>query len=83
MAWLAICLPLMIIGIAIATVPIIYAMHHQHRYGMDVKPRPDTQQRVIAPGIQNSAGWTVCSDCSTIVVDPEDHARALHQLVMT
>ena len=33
MIWIALCLPLMVLGLAIATIPIIWAMIHEHRYG--------------------------------------------------
>ena len=65
----AVLIPLMIFGIAIATVPIIYAMHHQHRYDMDVKPRWEPP-KAVEP--------TVCPECSAMVLDQEVHFGAVH-----
>ena len=65
----AVLIPLMILGIAIATVPIIYAMHHQHRYDMDVKPRWEPPK---------TAEPTVCPHCSAMVLDQDVHVGAVH-----
>jgi tryptophan-rich sensory protein len=67
----AVLIPLMIIGIAIASVPIIYAMHHQHRYDMDVKPRWEPPK---------AAAPTVCPQCSAMILDEEVHIRAVHTM---
>ena len=62
MAWLAICLPLMVVGIAIATVPVLYATHHQHRYDHH---EPDPHRRGALGSVPTSTAtvdsdWTVC-----------------------
>jgi hypothetical protein len=74
MVWLALCLPLMIVGIAIATVPLIHAFHHQHRYGLEMKPRSEPPRNT-----QRSVGTTVCPDCAAVVVDQKTHTEAVHQ----
>ena len=33
MAWIAIWIPLMAVGVAVATVPLVFATHHQYKYG--------------------------------------------------
>jgi hypothetical protein len=82
MAWLSICLPLMIIGIAIATIPLIYAIHHQHRYGLESKPRPNTQHNIAVREGQNGAGLLICPECSAFIMDREIHSGAVHQPVI-
>ena len=83
MTWLAICLPLMVIGLAIATVPIVYAMHHQHRYGLDVKPRPETGTTSGPPTTTGGSELVVCPDCSALIMDRGIHARAVHRPLVT
>ena len=81
MSWIAVCVPLMVIGVAIATVPLVYATHHQHRYGhheADPQRRAATYAVGTSSGLSNS-DWTVCRQCTALVVDRATHERAVHQ----
>ncbi len=85
MAWFAICLPLMAIGVAIATVPLAYATHHQHRYGhhgSDPHCRGATGTAAMSTG-QSGSDWTVCPNCSAVVVDQALHDGFVHAAAMT
>jgi len=79
MYWLVICLPLMIIGVAIATVPLLLATHHQHKHDRTEEYRP-LAGRVALPNriADNSSSWTVCSDCSAVVADVVTHKSSVH-----
>jgi len=83
MYWVAICLPLMIIGITIAIAPLLLATHHQHKHDRHdgLRPRAGT---VIPPvrTVDDSSRWTVCSDCSAVVADQVTHKSSVHAIVM-
>ena len=84
MHWLVICLPLMIIGIAVATVPLLLVTRHQHEHDLHEGPRP--RAGMVARSHQtvaDSSSWTVCSDCSAVVADLETHKSSAHVLVTT
>jgi hypothetical protein len=78
--WIAICLPLMAVGVGIATVPLLFATHHQHTYG----PHGSDPLRRDAPGsVPTSAAaqesnWTVCPRCSAVVVNQAIHDGTVH-----
>ena len=79
MIWIAICLPVMVLAIAIATLPIIWAMVHERRYGSAEKPgnQPfDVMEHLRLRSID--ADMTVCSVCSSVVADLNCHRRAAH-----
>jgi hypothetical protein len=77
MIWIALCVPLMILGIAVATVPIIVAMVHEHRYGNAGRPR-FKRPEVRAPLSTLVDDVTVCTVCSSVVADLASHERAVH-----
>jgi len=79
MIWIALCLPLMVLGLAIATMPIIWAMIHEHRYGSAEKPRLKPLEVVEQPSVRTlNAEMTVCTVCSSVVADLNSHKRAVH-----
>ncbi len=84
MAWLAICLPLMAVGVAIATVPLVFATHHQHRYGHHGS---DPHRRSAPGSVPTStatidSNWTVCPNCTAVVADQAIHESAAHATAM-
>ena len=84
MAWLAICLPVMAIGVLIATVPLIYAMHHQHRYGAHgIDPnRRGALGSEAATTATIGSNWTVCPNCTAVVADLAIHDGVVHATAM-
>jgi hypothetical protein len=69
----------MLLGIAIATLPLIGAMVHTHRYGSDEAPRPEPVH-VVEQGPPTTLQPTlpVCAVCSSVVADLSSHSRAVH-----
>ena len=67
MDWLVVCLPLMLVGIAIASVPLLLATHRQHKHELmrDLVPCVGTVPPVQL-AVQDTASWTVCSECSAV-----------------
>ena len=79
MVWLAICLPVMIIGVAIATVPLIYGTYHQHKHDLHEGPRPWAGPVTrLNPTVHDSPSWTVCGECSAVVADQVIHNSSVH-----
>ena len=79
MIWIALCLPLMVLGLAIATIPIIWAIIHEHRYGSAEKSRLKPLEAVEQPWLATlDADMTVCTVCSSVVADLNSHKRAVH-----
>ncbi len=80
MAWFAICLPLMVVGVAIATVPLAYATHHQHRYGHHGSDphRRDAPGSVPSSAASVGSNLTACPNCAALVVDKAIHDSAVH-----
>ena len=79
MIWIALCLPLMVLGVAIATIPIVWAMIHEHRYGSAEKPRLKRLEVVKQPSLTTfDADMAVCTVCSSIVTDLSVHTLAVH-----
>lgn len=84
MAWLAICLPLMALGVAVATVPLAYATHHQHTYGphgSDPRRRETPRPAATSPG--EMASHIVCPNCAALVVDQTMHDSSVHAIAIT
>ncbi len=71
-------IPFVIVAIFVATGPVIYMTVHSFRHG-HVASLSD-QALVPVPANPNDFGWTVCSECKAVVVDPMEHSRAVHQL---
>jgi hypothetical protein len=79
MSWLAICIPFMLVGVAVATLPLAYATHHQHRYGpnnSDPQRRKAPRQAALPPGTIGSS--SVCPRCAALVVDRKMHDTSVH-----
>jgi len=80
MTWLVVCIPLMVLGILAALVPLGVATRHQHRYGHHGS-RPGVQPATLgsltstAP-IRSEA--IVCPTCSAFVVDQTAHDDSVH-----
>jgi hypothetical protein len=82
MDWLVVCLPLMLVGIAIASVPLLLATYRQHNHEPHEGPRPVVG--TVPPvqlAVHDTASWTVCSDCSAVVADQKTHAISAHLVV--
>jgi len=81
MIWIALCLPLMIVGVAIATLPLIWAMVHERRFGSGDRPGGDLAAPMSSlPMERPVAELNVCAVCSSVVTDVEAHVRAVHRL---
>jgi len=78
-ALLAICVPVMIVAVAIATVPIIWAIHHHHRYGSGEKPRPQESGGQTARLPRVAVPWSTCPECASVVADLGIHSVAIHR----
>jgi hypothetical protein len=93
MSWIAVCIPLMVIGVLVATVPLGIGMRHQHKYGTHgSRPQVDVSRPQETPTIRPastsvtppspasvfSASWTVCPDCAAVVLDQTVHDIAVH-----
>jgi hypothetical protein len=76
MAWVAICLPFMAVGVVIATVPIIFATHHQHKYGHHGS-YPD-RQTAQGTATASTGDLTLCPQCSALVADRVLHHNSVH-----
>ncbi len=84
MAWLAICLPLMAVGIAIATLPLAYATHHQHTYGHHGSdPLRRGSPRTAATSPEQMGSHTVCPNCTALVADQTMHDSSVHATAIT
>ena len=84
MAWLAICVPLMALGVAVATIPLAYATHHQHTYGhhgSDPYHRGASRTAASSPG--QTASHSVCPNCAALVVDQSTHDNSVHATAIT
>lgn len=84
MSWLAICIPLMVLAVAVATVPLAYATHHQHTYGhhgSDPYRRDAPRSAATSPGPIGAS--TVCPKCTALVVDQAMHDSSVHALTVT
>ncbi len=84
MSWIAICVPLMVVGIAIATVPLAVACHHQHKYGThgsNPHALEATRQQATAPG--QTGSHIVCPNCTALVADQSIHDRSIHAIAVT
>ena len=66
------------LAILVATGPLIYAIHHSMRYG-HVASLPDHAPTQLQED-PSDFGWSVCSQCQSVVVDVDDHVAAVHQL---
>ena len=76
MAWVAIWIPLMAVGVAIAIIPLVVATHHQHKYGHHGS-YPDRQTaQSTAP--TSTADLTVCPNCTALVADGALHHNSVH-----
>ena len=79
MVWLAICLPVMIIGVAIATVPVLHGTFHHREDGPREGPRPRTGPVTrLSPTVHDSSRWTVCPYCSAVIADQVIHNSSVH-----
>ena len=84
MSWLAICIPFMVVGVAVATLPLAYATHHQHRYGpnsSDPQRRKAPRTAAMSRGAIGSS--TVCPECAAVVVDAKMHEESVHTVTVT
>lgn len=76
MAWVAIWIPLMAVGVVIATIPLVFATHHQYKYGHHGSyPDRQTAQSTAATSI---AELTVCPNCAALVADQTLHHGSVH-----
>jgi hypothetical protein len=82
MAWLAICLPVMAVGVAIATVPLAIATRHQHKYGHHGSNPHHRGVAASAPAPMPTSdpGWTVCPNCTAVVADQAIHDSTVHAM---
>jgi hypothetical protein len=80
MDWVAVCVPLMVLGVAIATIPVLYATHHQHRYGHHESDphRRGAPSSMPASAATTASQWTVCPNCAAVVVDEAIHFDTVH-----
>jgi hypothetical protein len=79
MAWLAICIPLMLVGVLIAIIPLCFATHHQHKYGHHGSyPDRQTARRSAAT---STAGVSTCPTCTALVADQAIHESSVHAAV--
>ncbi len=80
MTWLLVCIPLMILGLLAALVPLGVATRHQQRYGHHGS-RPGMQQAslgALTPAAPTRSEETVCPSCSAFVVDQAAHDDSVH-----
>ena len=81
MIWIALCLPLMILGVAIAILPLVWAMAHERRSGGNEVSRAELPEPVTSVPVERAdAELTVCAVCSSVVHDVDAHFRAVHRL---
>jgi hypothetical protein len=68
--------PFVVLAILVATGPPIYMLVHSFRHE-HLASRPDG---TLPPRSDpQKFGWSVCSHCSAVVVDHEEHLSAVHQ----
>ncbi len=84
MAWFAICLPLMAVRVAIATVPLVFATHHQQRYGHHGSGphRQGEPGSVPTRPATGDSHWTVRPGCTAVVTDAAIHRSVVHATAM-
>jgi hypothetical protein len=80
MFWLAISVPLMVVAVGVATVPLAIATHHQQKYGHHgSRPRPEVATETPRTHAADwSSSWTVCPSCSALVEDHAQHESSVH-----
>ena len=85
MAWLAVCIPLMVVGVAVATVPLAFGTHHQQKYGHHgTRPVPqEPSGSLLTPSAISSSNLTLCPSCSAIVADQSLHQNSVHSALTT
>jgi hypothetical protein len=85
MNWITVCVPLMLVGVAIATVPLLCACHHQHKYGTHGSdPHPREVSRVAAARQEQHIGsHIVCPNCAALVADQTMHDASVHAIALT
>jgi len=84
--WLWLCVPSMILGRAIATVPALHMTHREHRLGMAEQEAQRAGTAAVTPQVQElrpldnvgQFGWTVCDQCKAVVVDAAEHRGAAY-----
>jgi hypothetical protein len=75
--WNAGTIPFVILAIAVSSGPVWYMTYHSHRHG-HVASLPD-HARVPKVADPQQFGWTICTHCKAVVVELEDHRRAVHE----
>ena len=84
MSWIAICVPLMVVGVAIATVPLAYGCYHQHKYGSHGSdPHSREASRIPATSPGQIGFTTVCPNCTALVSDQAMHDSSVHAVAVT
>jgi len=85
MAWLVVCIPLMVVAVLAAIAPLAVATRHQHRYGHNgSRPQaeiPQTADTSWTPAATPPSDCSVCPICSAFVVDQASHDESVHQPV--
>jgi hypothetical protein len=76
MAWIAIWIPLMAVGVAIAIIPLVFATHHQYKYGHHGSYPDGQTAQSTAP--TSTADLTVCPNCTALVADGARHHNSVH-----
>jgi hypothetical protein len=74
--WNAGTIPFVILAIAVSSGPVWYMVYHSHRFG-HVASGPD-HAKVLKVADPQQFGWTICNHCKAVVIDLEDHFRAVH-----
>jgi hypothetical protein len=80
MAWLVVCIPLMVVAVLAAIAPLAVATRHQHRYGHNGS-RPQAADTSWTPAATPPSDSSVCPICSAFVVDQATHDESVHQPV--
>jgi hypothetical protein len=84
MSWIAVVVPLMVVGVAVATVPLAYACHHQHKYGAHGSdPHRREASRAAATPLGQVGSSAVCPNCAALVVDQAMHDSSVHAIAVT
>jgi rubredoxin len=74
----------MVLAVAIATIPLIYACRHQHRYGTHGSdPHRREVSRVAATPREHIDSHIVCPNCAALVADQAVHDGSLHAVAIT
>jgi hypothetical protein len=84
MTWLFVCIPLMVVAVLVATVPLVVATRHQHKYGHHGS-RPGAQGATGGPSRPTTAvpsRSAVCPTCSALVIDQAAHDESVHVPVL-